>query len=61
MIVYGYNEYIAHHYAYMSKVVEVREPKSDGEASQDAKWRLDMEEEMQELNVNQIWDLVDPP
>ena len=30
---YGYNEYMAHHYAYMTKVTEVREPKSFVEAS----------------------------
>ena len=32
-IQYGYNEYMAHHYVYMMKVAEVREPKSYAEAS----------------------------
>ena len=25
---FGYNEYVAHHYAYMTRVAEVREPES---------------------------------
>ena len=32
---YGYNEYMAHHYAYMTKVTEVREPKSYAEMTKD--------------------------
>ena len=33
---YGYNEYMTHHYAYMTKVAEVREPESYAEAAKDA-------------------------
>ena len=49
------------HYAYMIKVAEVWKPESYAEASQDAKWWSTMEEEMGALNVNNTWDLVDPP
>ena len=34
--VYGYNKYMAHHYAYMTKVAEVHEPESYAEAAKDA-------------------------
>ena len=33
---FGYNEYMAHHYAYMTRVVEVREPESYTEVAKDA-------------------------
>ena len=45
----------------MTKVAKVREPESYVEASQDAKWQSAMEEEMWALDVNNTWDLVDPP
>ena len=51
---FGYNEYMAHHYAYMTRVAEVREPESYAEAAKDANWRTAMEE-------NETWDLVDAP
>jgi hypothetical protein len=35
---FGYNEYMAHHYAYMARVAEVREPESYAEAAEDASW-----------------------
>ena len=38
VIWYGYNKYMAHHYAYMTKVAQVREPESYAEAYQDVKW-----------------------
>ena len=58
VIRYGYNEYMAHHYAYMTKAVEVCELESYAEASQDAKWRSAMEEEMWTLDANDTWDFV---
>jgi hypothetical protein len=58
---YGYNEYMAHHYAFMIKVASVREPESFAEASRDARWRAAMEEEIQALDANRTWDLVVPP
>ena len=50
---FGYNEYTAHHYAYMTRVVEVREPESYVEAAKDTNWRTAMEEEMQALAENE--------
>ena len=58
---FGYNEYMAHHYAYMTHVAEVREPESYAEAAKDANWRAAMEEEMHALAENETWDLVDAP
>ena len=54
---FGYNEYMAHRYAYMSRVAEVREPKSYAKAT----WRAAMEEEMHALAENETWDLVNAP
>ena len=51
---------MAHHYVYMTKVAEVRKLESYAEASQDAKWKSAMEEEMKALAKNETWDLVDP-
>jgi hypothetical protein len=58
---FGYNQYIAHHYAYMTRVAEVREPESYAEAAVDANWRAAMEEEMHALAENATWDQVDAP
>ena len=46
---FGYNEYMAHHYAYMTCVAEVWEPESYAEAAKDANWRASVEEEMHAL------------
>ena len=43
---FGYNEYMAHHYAYMTRVVKVRDPESYAEVRKDANWHAAMEEEM---------------
>ena len=45
---FGYNEYMAHHYAYMTHVAKVREPESYTKAMKDANCRAAMEEEMHE-------------
>jgi hypothetical protein len=37
---------MAHHYAYMARVAEVRESESYEEAAENANWRTAMEEEM---------------
>ena len=58
---FGYNEYMEHHYAYMTRVAEVREPESYAEATKDANWRAAMEEEMRALAKNETWELVDAP
>ena len=36
---FGYNEYMLHHYVYMTRVAEVREPESYAEAAKDVNWR----------------------
>jgi hypothetical protein len=51
---------MAHHYAYMTKVAEMREPESYAEATKDANWHAAMEEEMRALDANNTWNLVDP-
>ena len=53
---FGYDEYMAHHYAYMTHVTKVREPESYAEAAKDANWPAVMEEEMQALAENETWD-----
>jgi hypothetical protein len=58
---FEYNEYMAHHYAYMTRVAEVREPESYAEAAEDANWCVAMEEEMHALAENETLDLVDTP
>ena len=58
---FGYNEYMTHHYAYMTRVAEVREPESYADATKDSNWRAAMEEEMRALAENETWDLVDAP
>ena len=52
---------MAHDYAYMSHVVEVREPECYAEAAKDANWHATKEEEMHALAENETWDLVDAP
>ena len=47
-----YNEYMAYHYAYMTKVADVREPESYEEATKEANWRATIEEEMCALAEN---------
>ena len=37
---------MVHHYAYVTKVVEICEPESYKGAKDDTKWRVAMEEEM---------------
>ena len=61
MVRLGYNEYMAHHYAYMTQVAEVCEPESYAKAVKDANWRAVMEEEMHTQAENETWVLVDAP
>ena len=56
-----YNEYMAHHYAYMTRVAEVREQESYTEAAKEASWHAAMEEEMHALADKETWNLVDAP
>ena len=52
---------MVHHYAYMAKGGELREPENYAEAAKDVNWRAAMEEEMCMLTENEIWDLADAP
>ena len=56
---YRYNDYMAHRYAYMAKVAEVRELESYAKATKEENWCAAMEEEMHTLVKNETWDLVD--
>ena len=56
---FGFNECMAHHYAYMKRVAEVCEPESYVEASKDGNWRATMEEKMHTLTENETLDMVD--
>ena len=58
---FGYNEYMVYHYAYMTRVGELRELESYVEAAKDVNWRAAMKEEMCALAENETWDLVDAP
>ena len=50
---FGYNEYMEHHYAYMTRVAKVHEPEIYAEATKDANSRAMMEEEMRALTKNE--------
>ena len=52
-----YDGYVAHHYAYMAKVVQDEEP-TCFDAIGNAKWEKAMDEEMAALYENETWDLV---
>ena len=43
---FGYNDYMAYHYAFKMKVVTVREPGTFFKAAKDPRWIADMKEEM---------------
>ena len=55
---FGYNDYMAYHYAFMMKMATVREPETFSEAAKDPRWIEAMNEEMQALRKNETWDLV---
>ena len=49
---------MAYHYAFMMKVVIVREPETFSEAAKDPRWIEAMNEEIYALCENETWDLV---
>ena len=55
---FGYNAYMAYHYAFMMNVATVREPKTFFKAAKDPPWVEAINEEMQTLSKNKNWDLV---
>ena len=58
---YGYNTYMAMHYAYMSKVVQILDPNGFEEAKAEKKWVNAVQEEIDALVQNKTWDLVKLP
>ena len=50
---FGYNDYMAYHYAYMMKVSSVREPETFSETAKDPRWVAAMHEEMEALCKNE--------
>ena len=55
---FRYNDYMAYHYAFMMKVTSVREPETLSKAVKDPRWVAAMNEEMEALCKNEIWDLI---
>ena len=55
---FGYNNYMAYHYAFMIKVAADRELETFAEAAKNPRWVEAMNEEMQALSKNETWDLV---
>ena len=56
-----YDGYVAHHYAYMAKVVEAIEPTCFEEVVGNVHWTKAMDEEMNALYQNETWELVPLP
>ena len=46
---FGYNDYMAYHYAFMMKVATIREPETFSEVAKDPRWIEAMNEEMRAL------------
>ena len=57
----SYESYLAHHYAYMAKVVQNVEPTCFEEAVGNVHWEDAMNEEMVALEANDTWELVPLP
>jgi hypothetical protein len=56
-----YDGFIAHHYAYMVKVIQEVEPTCFEQAVENPKWDNAMDEEMASLDANATWGLVALP
>ncbi len=56
-----YDGFVAHHYAYMVKVIQEVEPTCFEQAVENPKWDNAMDEEMASLDANAIWELVALP
>ena len=55
---FGYNKYMAHHFAFIMKVAAEREPKDFSEEARDPQWIEVIDKEIQALVDNETWDLV---
>jgi hypothetical protein len=53
-----YDGFVAHHYAYMVKVIHEVEPTSFEQVVENRKWDNAMDEEMVALDANATWELV---
>ncbi len=53
-----YDGFVAHHYAYMVRVIQEVEPTCFEQATGNAKWDNAMDEEMAALDANSTWELV---
>ncbi len=56
-----YDGFVAHHYAYMVRVIHEVEPTSFEQVVGNLKWDNAMDEEMATLDVNVTWELVTLP
>jgi hypothetical protein len=56
-----YNGFVAHHYAYMVKVIQEVKPTCFEQAVRNLKWDNAMDEEMVVLDANATWELVALP
>ncbi len=59
--IFTYAGFVAHHYAYMVKVIQEVEPTCFERAVENPKWDNAMDEEMATLDVNATWELVALP
>ena len=57
---FGYNDYMAYHYAFMMKVATILDPENFFEAAKDPWWVEAINEDMQSLSKNETWDLIPP-
>ncbi len=53
-----YDGFVAHHYAYMVKVIQEVEPTCFEQVVGNPKWDNAMDEEIMSLDVNATWELV---
>jgi hypothetical protein len=58
---FTYDGFVAHHYAYMVRVIQEVEPTRFEQAIENPKWDDAMDEEMATLDVNATWELVALP
>jgi len=58
---FTYDDFVAHHYAYMVKIIQEVEPTCFEQAVGNPKWDNAMDEEMATLDVNATWELVALP
>jgi len=59
--IFTYDGFVAHHYAYMVRVIQEVEPTCFEQVVGNPKWNNAMDEEMAALDVNTTWELVTLP